>query len=68
MTYYSFLDSKALSGDETLSLKVKDAGEYDISIRIYDRTSFSTTLLWNCDSETSFKVSPSTEETTPTVE
>ena len=65
---FRFKGAKALSGDETLSLKVKEEGEYYISIRIYDKTSFTTTLAWNCDSEITFKVNPATEESTPAEE
>ena len=66
--YYSFKGSKALSSDESVIFKVKDAGEYFIRICIKDESRVTSPLVWNRDSEIEFKVNPATEETMPTVE
>ena len=66
--YFHFKGSKALSGDETLSLRVNEPGEYCVHIYIYDKTPVATSLVWNCDSEITFKVNPATEESTPAEE
>ena len=66
--WYSFKGSKALSGDESLSLTVREEGEYCIKIRIRDESRVTSHLVWNCYSEIDFKVNPSTEASTPTVE
>ena len=68
MTYYSFLDSKALSGDETLSLKVNEEGEYRIHIGIKDESPFAGPSAWICDRIITFKVNPPTEASPTAVE